>query len=415
MYDVIVVGAGASGVMLASILREKNKDIKILILEKNDKICKKLSLTGNSRCNLGNKIVDYSFYNTDEIKKFEIYFNNIKKSHLNDMLNVNYKYENYIEYLKKIGVFIKEENNLLYPYNDQAISVCKAFEKYISKNNIDLICGYEVKNILKEDNYYLINNDKKSKVVVIATGGLSYPKTGSTGDGYKILKSFGHNITKLYPSLVKLKSDFKYLKDLKGVRVDSLVSLILNDKIIKEEKGQVQFTEDFVSGICVFNLSRYVKKYLENNEKVELKINFIPNYNYKELKSKMNDFLNYNVFDFLSLVINNKIALVICKLNNVVNKRIKDIDDLEKNKILNLLYDFKINITDTAGFNFSQVTMGGVKLSEMSLNLESNLKSNLYAIGEIVNVDGVCGGYNLIWAFTSALIASEDIIKKFAC
>ena len=415
MYDVLIVGAGASGVMLASILREKNKSIKILILEKNDKICKKLSITGNGRCNLGNTLFDYSFYNTNEISKFDKYFENIKKSNLNDMLNADITKNNYIEYLKKIGIFIKDEEGLLYPYNNQAISVCKAFEKYILKNNIDLIYNYNVNSILKQKDYYLVNNDKKAKAVVIATGGLSYPKTGSTGEGYKILKSFGHNIIKPTPSLVKLKTNYKYLKDIKGVRIDSNLSLILNDKIINKEKGQVQFTDEFISGICVFNLSRNIKKYLSSNNKVQISLNFVFKYTIDEIKNKMKEFSNYSVLDFLSLLVNNKIALVICKMNNVINKKICDINDKQKNEIINLLFDFKFDIIDTAGFNYAQVTNGGVSLKELNYNLESKYEDNIYAVGEVIDVDGLCGGYNLIWAFTSSLIASDGILKKIAC
>ena len=160
---------------------------------------------------------------------------------------------------------------------------------------------------------FVINDDIKSKNVVVATGGLSYPKTGSTGIGYEILNSFGHKIEKLEPSLTYLNTDYKYIKDLAGVRCDALVNLSVDGRIIDSEKGQVQFTKDALSGICVFNLSRNVSTYLKDKKKVKVILNLIPEYSVFELKDYLYSFSGYKIEDALSGILNNKLAYALNK------------------------------------------------------------------------------------------------------
>ena len=396
MYDVVIVGAGASGLMLANILKKENKNISVLLLEKNDKVGKKLSITGNGKCNLGNSFISEDKYNMNKYYKGMI------------------KYEkDYLNYLKSFGILLKEDKEgRIYPYNEQAISVCKMFEKNLKILNIEVKYNYNVNKIIKEESIFIINDDIKAKKVVIATGGMSYPKTGSTGDGYGILSSFGHNITKLYPSLVRLKTNYNNIKNINGVRANCNISLLIDSKKIKSEKGQVQFSGDFVSGICVFNLSRNVKKYLEENKKVELLIDFIPDFSNDYLKNYLYNFKYFKVNDILYGIINNKIAdtiLIDLKLNNML---IKDIKESRIIELINYVKNMKFNIVDTGDFNDAQVTNGGACLSEFDNDLKSTYKDDLYAIGEVLDVDGACGGYNLAWAFISSLIVANKILDK---
>lgn len=394
MYDVVIVGAGASGLMCASTLIHDNSKLKVLLLEKNDKIGKKLSLTGNGRCNLGNLNKDILNYNSNgDLKRFE---DDIKESL-------------YLNYLKDFGIYIKEENNLLYPYSNQAISVVKSFERYLKDKKVDIKYDYVVTNISKENNNFIINNDIKCKALVIATGGMSYPKTGSTGDGYNLVKKY-HNITKLFPSLVSLISDYKYLKDLSGVRIDANLKLICDDKVKEEENGQLQFTNYGISGICTFNISRNVKEYLESKKSVYVKTNLAPNINDKDFISFIRKFNNYRIEEALSNVFNNKLSNVIAKDLGILGKRVKTLDSIDN--IIEKVHNFKINIIDTKDYNSAQVTKGGVNLDELKDSLESKKCKGMYIIGEVLDVDGKCGGYNLSWCFTSALIAAKDIIDK---
>ena len=391
MFDAVIVGSGAAGLMCASTLVMNNKNINVLLLEKNDKVGKKLSITGNGRCNLGNKNKDISNYDSE--------------SDLSGFKEILEKGK-YLDYLKEIGIYVKEENNFLYPNSNQAIGVVKAFERYILNNGCNIKYNYEVKSINKENDYFIINNDIKCKYLVIATGGISYPKTGSTGDGYDLLNDY-HTITNLYPSLTPLISDYKYLKDISGVRFDSNVKLLVDNKLIDSEIGQVQFTDYGASGICIFNLSRNVKKYLDLNHKITISIDLV--YNLKDINLLINKFDNYKIEDALSNIINNKLANALCKELGIYGKRVSDVDI---NRVIDKLYNFNLNITGVKPYEYAQVTKGGLRLDEFNQKLESKKYNDLYVIGEILDVDGKCGGYNLSWAFTSAIISAIDILNK---
>lgn len=398
MYDVIIVGAGASGCFLALTLKYKNPNLKVALIEKNDKLGKKLLITGNGRCNLGNTNITIDNYNSS--------------SSLNNFIS-QLKENGYLNYLKNFGILTKKEDTStrLYPYSNQAINVCKSFERALEKEKVNVIYNYDVKDVTYKNDYFVINNNLRGKKVVIATGGKTYPKTGSTGMGYNILKSFGHTITKLYPSLAHLKTDYKYIKDLQGVRTDVVAKLNVNDKTILTEKGQIQFTKDSLSGICIFNLSRYVNKYLEKDKKVDVVVDLVPDYDESYINNYLKEFNSYNVSDAISCILNKKVADVITKNLKLSNKTICDISKTELENISYTLKNMHFNITATGDFETSQVTSGGALLSEFTNTLESKKISGLYASGEVLDVDGICGGYNLSWAFTSALIVAEGILK----
>lgn len=397
MYDVIIVGAGASGSLCASILKLNNKNLNVLILEKNDKLGKKLSITGNGRCNLGNLDMDIGNFNTNsDITRFE------KKL---------CKKENYLDYLKQIGIVVKEDNGRLYPYSNQAISVCKSFERYLEHLNVKIKYNYNVTNVKKENDLFIINDSIKAYNVVIATGGKSYPKTGSTGFGYDVLKGFGHKIEKLYPSLTYLKTDYKYIKDIAGVRFDCLASLSVDGVIEEKEHGQVQFTKDSVSGICIFNLSRNVSKYLDEGKKINVIINLVPEYNDDELKTYINSFNEYKIEDALSGIINNKLASAITKELKLNGKVVRQLTQDQINDVVFKVNNMNLGVICTGSFDASQVTVGGASLDYFTDDLESIKCKGLYAIGEVLDVDGKCGGYNLAWAFTSAIIVADKISK----
>lgn len=412
MYDVTIIGAGASGVMCALALKNKNRNLKVLLLEKNDKLGKKLSITGNGHCNLGNINTDISNYNSlsslsDFKEKLEI-----KNFDFLSFLDNSCSLKNYYDYLMHFGILITNEKGCLYPYSMQAISVCKSFERYLNYLNVDIKYNYDVFKVTKENECFMVNDEIISKKVVVATGGKSYPKTGSTGKGYNILKSFGHTITDLYPSLTQLKTNYKYIKDLQGVRTNAVVNLSVDGLIKSQEEGQVQFTKEALSGICIFNLSRNVGKYIKENKKVKIIIDLIPNYDQFGLVEYLKSFSSYSIVDALSCVINNKLSFVISKELGFVNKKMEDLTKVQLENVCFALKNMCFNITGTGDFETAQVTNGGASLDEFDCNLQSIKCKDLYAIGEVIDVDGKCGGYNLSWAFTSAIIVSDGILKK---
>lgn len=412
MYDVTIIGAGASGVMCALALKNKNRNLKVLLLEKNDKLGKKLSITGNGHCNLGNINTDISNYNSlsslsDFKEKLEI-----KNFDFLSFLDNSCSLKNYYDYLMHFGVLITNEKGCLYPYSMQAISVCKSFERCLDYLNVDIKYNYDVFKVTKENECFMVNDEIISKKVVVATGGKSYPKTGSTGKGYNILKSFGHTITDLYPSLTQLKTNYKYIKDLQGVRINAVVNLSVDGLIKSQEEGQVQFTKDALSGICIFNLSRNVGKYIKENKKVKIIIDLIPNYDQFGLVEYLKSFSSYSIVDALSCVINNKLSFVVSKELGFANKKMEDLTKVQLENVCFALKNMCFNITGTGDFETAQVTNGGASLDEFDCNLQSIKCKDLYAIGEVIDVDGKCGGYNLSWAFTSAIIVSDGILKK---
>lgn len=399
MYDVIIIGAGASGCFLALTLKYKNPNLKVALIEKDDKLGKKLLITGNGRCNLGNSNINIDNYNSSSsLEKFA------KSLQKNEYLNC----------LKKFGILIKKEDTStrLYPYSNQAITVCKSFERALENENVKLIYNYDVKKATYENSSFVLNNDLKCKKLVVATGGKTYIKTESKDNGYNILKSFGHTITKLYPALTFLKTDHKYIKDLQGVRANVVVSLSVDGSVLKKEEGQVQFTKDALSGICIFNLSRNVNRYLKDNKKVEIVVDLVPDYNRAYIECYLKEFNDYNVVDAISCILNKKIAQVVSNSLKLSDKKISGLSKSELENISYALKNMHFNIIETGDFKAAQVTNGGAKLDEFTSGLESLKKPLLYAIGEVLDVDGKCGGYNLSWAFNSALIAAEDILKK---
>lgn len=398
MYDVIIVGAGASGCFLALTLKYKNPSLKVLLLEKNDKLGKKILITGNGRCNIGNTNI-----------KIDDYSSNSSLDNFKDLIESGSM--NYTALLKEFGVLITNEEDRLYPYSNQALTVCKSFERALLNYGVEIVYNYDVNAIEKENDTFIINNEKRSKMVVIATGGKTYPKTGSTGKGYEILKSFGHSITKLYPSLTNLKTNYKYIKDLAGVRVNAKVSLYGDDDLITEELGQLQFTKDSLSGICVFNLSRYACKF-PNHKDLFIKVDYAQDKKADELYNYIKSFSNYTIEDTISCILNNKLAKVITKDLKIEGKRVTNLTDNDLTKVVNIIKSMTFEVTGTGDFDVSQVTSGGAKLEEFTNNLESKKYGGLYAVGEVLDVDGKCGGYNLSWAFSSALMACDNINKN---
>ena len=239
---------------------------------------------------------------------------------------------------------------------------------------------------------------------------MSYPSTGSTGDGYKMLEGFHHAIRKPLPSLVALKSE-NPITTWDGVRTDVKLNLYIDGEYIKSEVGELQLTNYGISGICVFNLSSYVVRALDENKKVNIKIDFLPFLSTmdtsKYLLGKNN---NINLREMLNRILNSKIVDVILdKLNIDSNKSISELNNKEMSKLVKYLREFSINIIGSNDFKNSQVTSGGMFLDEVNEDFSSVIVPGLYVIGEVLDVDGDCGGYNLGFAWMSAISAGKSI------
>ena len=398
--NIIIVGGGVSGVVTA--IRASSSNNKITILERNDKLLKKLLLTGNGRCNYFNEDRSLSNFHSSDDNLLEEIINNKNLDKVLDFFNY-------------LGIVPKIVNGYYYPYSNQASSVRDALIYELNRKKVSIKYNYLVKNIKKENDKFIINDELKCDKLVISTGSFAYPKTGSDGMGYTFLSKFSHNIIKVLPSLVQLKSNSKYTKKLSGVRSEVEVSLYENNKFISKETGQIQFTDYGLSGICIFNLSYYINRSLPNN-KEEIRVNFVP-FIENDVATWFNKFSlshNKNIASLLEGILNIKIVNVILEYLNIdKNSYYQELDNNTKNKLIESLTNFTFNITGSLDFNHSQVCSGGVDLKEVNTsNLESRIISNLYITGELLDITGNCGGYNLENAVLSGILVGDDLSDK---
>ena len=409
MKKIVIIGGGISG--FTSAINAKTNNNEVIILEGQDKPLKKLLITGNGKCNYFNEEFIFSKYHSfnEELLKNIISLENKNKI---------------LTFFKSIGIIPRIKENYYYPYSNQAISVKNSFLKEIENKNIKLKLNSYVKDIKKENDKFLVyyNNDVLvCDELIISTGGKSYPKTGSDGSGYNLSKKLGHTINKTLPALVGLKCKEPFLKKLNGVRSNATVSLFINDKLIKSEIGEVQFTNYGLSGICIFNLSSIASRSISENKKVKISINFLDKLKIKNKKSFQRFILSseYNfkkekVSYFLDNLLNYKLTNVILEKTKIErNKLVSKLSDNEINMLFENLFSFTINIIDTNNFESAQITSGGVSLYEINpLTFESKIVSNLYLTGEVLDIDGDCGGYNISFAVLSGILAGESVKKN---
>ena len=397
--DIAVIGGGASGLISAIVSAKKGNNVTII--ERYNNLGKKILVTGNGRCNYWNEdFKNNHFYSSN--------FNFIKE------VNTEENRKEVLKFFKNIGIVPTIKNGYYYPMSKEASSIRNALLKEAESNNVKFITDANVTIVKKIDNKFHIEYKNKELVVdkvILATGSKSYYKEDALG--YNIAKSFGHNIIKVMPSLVQLVGDEDYFKDWKGIRSNALVSIIVDNKKIKEELGEIMLTDYGVSGICIFNLSGIANRALNEKKKVAIHINFIPDIkNVSSFLEKRGTILkNRSLDEFLEGLINYKLANVIikrCHLNKL--NTWNSLNEIEKNNIIENLINFKLNIKESKDYLNSQVCTGGVDTSEInSKTMESKKCKGLYIVGELLDVDGDCGGYNLGFAWLSGLLAGRSV------
>ena len=407
MKNVIVIGAGASGLIAA--IYAKSKGNNVILLEKNEICGKKILATGNGRCNFWNEDQRLEHYRSSNFEKIEKIINN---KNIEEILN----------FFVKIGIEHKIKNGYYYPNSNQAISIKKALELEAKKQNVIIKTDSEVVDLKKEKDDFkvILKNGQEiiSNSVILATGSKAAPKTGSDGIGYQICKKFNHTIVKPLPALVQLKADGKFLKDWEGIRTDVLVKLYENGKKIGEEIGEIQLTNYGISGICVFNLSGRVSRGLNENKKENVRINFLNSLNINSSK----DFIEWmnkrnllvkdrSIFELLEGVLNYKLVNVLLKKSKINNNmKWEKLSLSSKNDLAENITSFELDIIGTNSFDKAQVCSGGIPLNEIDVNDMQSLKvKGLYIIGELLDVDGDCGGYNLEWAWITGMIAGSRV------
>ena len=402
MCDIVIIGGGVSGIVSA--IKSFNGRNRITILERNDKCLKKLLLTGNGRCNYFNDDTSISNYHSMREDLLDKVINSDNMSRVLDFYN-------------ELGIIPKIKNGYYYPFSNQASTVRDALLFEVMKLGISIKYNYLVEKIECSNNKFIINDSIVCDKVIIATGSCSYPKTGSDGMGYDFLRKFGHNIIKPLPALVQLNSDFKYCRELSGIRSDVILSLYEDDEFISSSVGEVQLTDYGISGICTFNLSHFVTRGLDVGRKEVIKVNFLPfiKDNYMEwFNTYSNKHNDKNIYMLLCNILNYKLVKVILKVCSIDNETYyNELDYNSRSLLIDNLTNFKFNIVSTKDFNFSQVCNGGVSLDEVNLStFESLIVDGLYITGEVLDINGNCGGYNLICAVISGILVGDDLSDK---
>ena len=382
---IIIIGSGASGLAAGISLLRCGYDVTIL--ERNNISGKKLLLTGAGRCNFFNSdqnIVHYHSNDKDILAKI-ITSDNI---HLVE------------DFITSLGIIPKVKDGYYYPFANQAYNMKELLERTYLDLGGKIKYNFLVEKIEKKNSLFLINDNISCDKLILATGSKAYKMTGSDGIGYQLAKKFNHHIVKVLPSLTSLITREKI--NLKGVRVDAKVTLYEDGVKVREELGQVQFTDYGLSGICIFNLSYYAVKGLNKNKKEVITIDLMP------FMDKVS-FKNKKVYDLLLGFLPNKMIDYILKTLDI-SKDVyyEDLSNDRKQELTKTLKEMKFNITSYKEFDFSQVWSGGVSLREINpLTMESIFVKNLYIIGELLDVNGDCGGYNLTFAFLSGILTSR--------
>ena len=410
-FDVAVVGGGPAGMMAAG--RAAELGAKTILLEKNDKLGRKLLLTGKGRCNITNAEFDLK-------KLVENYGENGK--FLFHAFSV-FGPEQVIDFFENLGLKTKiERGKRVFPISDKSEDVLKALVRYLAKNKTDIVCGSEVRKIDCQNRKIkkLVSKDKeiRAKNYIFATGGKSYPLTGSSGDGFKWAETLGHHIERLSPALVPVKIKEAWVKNLQGLSLKNIeVSLFQKGKRDKTEFGECLFTHFGLSGPIVLNLSKRIGQLLEKG-KVKISLDLKPALDFAKLDLRLQrDFTKYRNKSFknsLADLLPRKLIPVVVGLSGIdPEKKTNNITREERHNLAKLLKNLEMTPESLLGFNTAIITSGGVSLKEIDhKTMKSKIIDNLFFAGEIIDVDGPTGGFNLQICWSTGYLAGENAAKN---
>ncbi|MBU5676797.1 NAD(P)/FAD-dependent oxidoreductase [Alkaliphilus sp. MSJ-5] len=406
--EVAIIGGGAAG-MMAAIVASRN-GAKVVIYERMNRVGKKLLATGNGRCNITNIGLSESNLKCIHGSNKKFAGGILKKFTVDETIN----------FFEILGIAHKVENDgKVFPMSDQASSVLDVLRYELDKLSIEVICDIEIDKIKQSKQEFILIDSNgveyKADKVIIATGGMSSPNLGSNGSGYKLARNLGHSVVNPFPALVQLKLEAPFLKSIKGIKFNGAASVILDGNILRREEGELLFTEYGISGPPILQLSRNAVEALENKQQPIIEIDMFPNFTYEELLNLISLRLSYQYdrpldFSFIGLI-NKRLIPIILKVSNIydLNRACLEISNKEIEKIVSLLKAWQFDIIGSQSWMHSQVTAGGVDLKEICPDtLQSKIIPGIYFAGELLDVDGDCGGFNLQWAWSSGYVAGNE-------
>lgn len=404
---ILIIGGGAAG-MTAAIFASRN-GAKVIIVEQLPKVGRKILATGNGRCNLTNINIDIRRYHGNNVK---FAYGALSR----------FGYLDTIQFFEDLGLHCIEEEGRIYPASLQASSVLDVIRYEMKTLGVEEICDARVTEIIKDKSGFALKLKDKRMIhgdkVIVTTGGKANPGLGSNGSGYDLVRPFGHKIVDTFPALVQLRLDAPYLKSITGVKLIGKASIEVEGKILREESGEILFTNYGVSGPPVIQLSRCVGEQIKLGKNPIFNLDLFPQINKDEVLQLLKKRCNLRVekpldFSFVGLI--NK------RLINVLLKEAKITDvyipcgKITKEQLLaisNIMKKWSFNITGTKSWSEAQVTAGGLDVKDIdSKTMESKLMPGLYFAGEIIDIDGDCGGYNLQWAWSSGYLAGISAVR----
>ncbi len=397
-----IIGAGASG-LLAAITAAK-QGANVTLIERKDRICKKLLATGNGKCNFTNKSIKYLDYRSQRAGVYSDYISQFDEKEV-------------ISMFQNMGMLVKEKNGYCYPRSEQASTVLDILRLQIKILNISVVTESYPVSIQKKKKTFevLLNNEQKLyfERIILACGSFAGEKKRDNYNGYTYAQSLGHTLVPVVPALVQVRAKGKEFKSISGVRCDANISLYINHKFITSEFGELQITDYGISGIPVFQLSRYVSYGIYEKKNVTAKIDLLPELEMEKcllfVEEKWNHSSpNITAEEFFQGFLNKKLNLMFLKLAGI--KAETSINKLTFPKIKQVICNMKsweMEIEGTNPYENAQVCAGGVSMDEITLQMESKIVPGLYFAGELLDVDGRCGGYNLQWAWTSGYLAGK--------
>ena len=391
-----IIGGGASG-MAAALAAAENPAVQVILMERQARVGRKLGATGNGRCNLTNLHAAEGGYHGDDAA-------------FADFAISEFAPEKTLAWFSALGLFtVAEDSGRVYPYSDQANSVVDVLRFALEKENITVKLGFEAEKVKKTAAGFRIESKEETvecDCLIIACGGLAGTKLGGTMSGYKFLRGLGHKCTKLRPTLVQLKSDWGGCTSLKGVRCNCHAAIYHNGRLHSESRGELQFTEYGISGPVIFEISRDA---CQEKGGWTCRLDFLPEISSDALMEELCRRRNTNLpaSELLTGILHNRLGRVLSQSAGISQSRkVSELGDYELQQAVLAVKQFEIGLTEPMGMDSAQVTAGGILTKEFdNKTMESRIVPGLYACGEVLDIDGDCGGYNLQWAWSSGRLA----------